>query len=116
MDLATLPLYVRAGAILPMDPVKQFTTEKSDAPLLFNVYPGSNGEFELYEDDGTSFDYKAGKFARFRASWNDAQRQFKLAYTTGTPFQGKREFEVRLAPSGARKALTFDGSEKTLRL
>jgi alpha-glucosidase/alpha-D-xyloside xylohydrolase len=115
VDLATLPLYVRAGAILPMGPVKQYTTEKSSEPLLFNVYPGADGEFELYEDDGTSFDYKSGKFTRLRASWNEAKRQFTLAASAGTPFQGARKLEVRLAPSGARKQLSFDGAEITLK-
>ncbi|HLZ50764.1 MAG TPA: TIM-barrel domain-containing protein [Candidatus Acidoferrum sp.] len=116
VDLATLPLYVRAGAIIPMGPVKQFTTEKSSEPLLFNVYPDADGAFEMYEDDGTSFDYKSGEFTRLRTSWNEGTRQFTLATSAGTPFRGARKFEVRLAPSGARKQLSFDGSEITLKL
>lgn len=116
VDLATLPLYVRAGAILPMGPVKQYTTEKTSEPLVFNVYPGADGEFELYEDDGTSFDYKSGKFTRLRTSWNEAKRQFTLAASAGAPFHGARKFEVRLAPSGARKPFSFDGAEITLKL
>ncbi|MHB8500602.1 MAG: glycoside hydrolase family 31 protein [Candidatus Acidiferrales bacterium] len=116
VDLTTLPLYVRAGAIIPMGPVKQYTTEKSAETLLFNVYPEADGEFELYEDDGTSFDYKSGKFTRLRASWNDAKRLFSLANSAGTPFHGARNFEVRLAPSGVKKSIIFDGGVKTLQL
>ncbi|HEV2445939.1 MAG TPA: TIM-barrel domain-containing protein, partial [Candidatus Sulfopaludibacter sp.] len=60
VDLETTPLYVRAGTILPMGPVKQFTEEKVDAPLEITIYPGANGTFLLYEDDGRSFDYRKG--------------------------------------------------------
>ena len=58
VDLATIPLYVRAGAILPMGPVKQYTGEQVDGPLTVHVYPGADGAFLLYEDDGQSFDYR----------------------------------------------------------
>jgi dienelactone hydrolase len=52
VDLATMPLYVRAGAILPLGPVKQYTEEVVDAPLTFVIYPGADGSFTWYEDDG----------------------------------------------------------------
>jgi len=115
VDLGTLPLYVRAGAIIPLGPVKQYTTEESREPLVFNVYPKANGEFVLYEDDGTSFDYSQGKFMRLRASWSEAQQQFRLSHVGGTRWsQGARKFEVRIATSGMRKRVTFDGNQKIL--
>src|SRR5262249_22952114 len=52
VDLATLPLYVRAGTILPLDPVRQYTGEKVDGPLTLIVHPGADGQATLYEDDG----------------------------------------------------------------
>src|SRR5262249_11958401 len=52
VDLATVPLYIRAGAILPMGPVRQYTGEEVDGPLSLRVYPGADGRFQLYEDDG----------------------------------------------------------------
>jgi len=61
VDLATMPLYVRAGAVVPMGPVKQYVDEPSDAPLEMVVYPGADGTSSLYEDDGRSFDYRQGK-------------------------------------------------------
>jgi alpha-glucosidase/alpha-D-xyloside xylohydrolase len=116
VDLATLPLYVRAGAIVPMGPAKQYTTEKSGEPLVFHVYPGADGEFDLYEDDGVTFDYKSGKFTRLRASWNDAQRQFILTHSGGEPLSSERKLEVRLASSGTQKPLAFNGTRTTLQL
>lgn len=116
VDLGTLPLYVRAGAILPLGPVKQYTTEKSNEPVVFHVYPGADGQFDLYEDDGTSFDYKKGKFTVLRASWSDAQRQFKLTHTGGEAISGGRKFAVRVAGSNVQKGVAFDGKEGKLQL
>ena len=116
VDLATLPLYVRAGAIIPLGPVKQYTTEKSNEPVVFRVYPGADGQCDLYEDDGTSFDYKNGKFTRLRANWNDGQRQFTLAHAGGEAPAAKRKFAVRLAGSTAEKAFVFDGKTSSVQL
>src|SRR5208282_4869904 len=58
VDLETMPLYVRAGAILPLDPVRQYTGEPVDQPTEIQVYPGADGGFLLYEDDGRSFNYR----------------------------------------------------------
>ena len=51
VDLSTMPLYVRAGSIIPMGPVKQYAAEKVDGPLTLLIYPGADA-FALYEDDG----------------------------------------------------------------
>jgi alpha-glucosidase len=62
--LSEMPLYVRAGAIVPMQPVVQDTNEKPDGPLQLRVYPGDNCHGSLYEDDGISFAYQKGDFLR----------------------------------------------------
>jgi alpha-glucosidase/alpha-D-xyloside xylohydrolase len=58
VDLATMPLYVRAGSIIPLGPVRQYVAEKVEGPLTLQVYPGANGAFTIYEDDGSTFDYR----------------------------------------------------------
>src|SRR5262249_45750291 len=73
-DLATLPLYVRAGTILPMGPVKQWTGEESNAPLTLRLYSGADGRFLLYEDDGISFAYRKGDWMGIDLGWNDRDR------------------------------------------
>src|SRR5439155_6015614 len=60
VDLETMPLYVRAGAIVPFGPVKQYAAEKAAGPLTMVIYPGADGAFDLFEDDGRSFDYERG--------------------------------------------------------
>jgi alpha-glucosidase/alpha-D-xyloside xylohydrolase len=62
VDLGTMPIYVRAGAVLPTGPVRQYTAEKVDGPLTLTVYPGAGGSGFLYEDDGETFDFRQGAF------------------------------------------------------
>ena len=71
-------MYVRAGSILPIGPVKQFTSEKSDGPLLLSIYPGADGSFLLYEDDGTSFNYRNGEWMGIQMGWSESRRTLQL--------------------------------------
>ena len=73
VDLETMPLHVRAGAIIPMGPMKQYVDEPVDAPLTVTIYPGADGAFELYEDDGKTFAHKKGDWMRLAMTWNDAR-------------------------------------------
>jgi len=83
-DLETMPLYVRAGSILPLGPVKQVTAEKLDAPLSISIYPGADAAFLLYEDDGTSFDYRRGEWMGIQMTWNDTRRTLGLSLAPGS--------------------------------
>jgi alpha-glucosidase (family GH31 glycosyl hydrolase) len=111
VDLATMPLYVRAGAIIPMGPVKQYTTEKVDGPLTLVVYPGANGEFALYEDDGTTFNFEKGESSRLRLTWNDSRRTLNLQLEKGSRVLARlpRKIEVRLVPEKNVRAVEFTG-------
>jgi alpha-glucosidase (family GH31 glycosyl hydrolase) len=118
VDLATLPLYVRAGAIIPKGPVRQYATEKVDEPVTFTVYPGSDGDFELYEDDGLTFDYEKGQFTRIRCAWNDHERRLTLSLAKDSQLEGpgRREFVVRKASEKAQHKLNFTGKPTSIRL
>jgi len=78
VDLETLPLYVKAGTILPIGPVKQHTQEASSEPLTLRIYPGADGTTSLYADDGITFGYLKGQFSRTLFTWNDQQRVLTL--------------------------------------
>ena len=108
VDLETIPIYVRAGAVLPMGPVKQYTAEKVDAPLTVAVYPGANGAFLLYEDAGNGFEYRHGGWTGIQMTWNDARRTLGLRLAAGSraPAAG-REIEVKMG--GATRNVTFTG-------
>ncbi len=79
-----LPLYLRAGAIVPAGPEQQYIGEKRDAPITLYVYAGANGRFSLYEDDGRSYGYERGEFARIPIAWNDATRTLAIGARSGS--------------------------------
>lgn len=118
IDLETIPLYVRAGAILPMGPVKQYTSEQVDGPLTVLIYPGSDGAFSLYEDDGNTFNYRRGEYMRVNFSWNDRRRRVSLRLENGSRMMGsaKRKFVLQLAGESRTRELLFSGRPVELKL
>jgi alpha-glucosidase (family GH31 glycosyl hydrolase) len=107
VDLETLPLYVRAGAIVPMGPLKQYTAEKVEGPITVTVYPGANGAFLLYEDDGSSFNYRKGEWMGLEMAWSDTRKTLAVKLAGGSKVLGKRELEIKLG--NLTRRATFDG-------
>jgi alpha-glucosidase/alpha-D-xyloside xylohydrolase len=118
VDLSTMPLYARAGSILPMGPVKQHTAEQVDGPLTLTVYPGADAAFSLYEDDGRSFEYRNGAWTGLRLTYADRERRLTLRLEEGSRLSrpSGRPIEVRVAGTRAARAVTFEGRELTIRL
>ncbi|HYE85451.1 MAG TPA: TIM-barrel domain-containing protein, partial [Vicinamibacterales bacterium] len=112
VDLATMPLHVRAGAILPMGPVKQYVDEAVDEPMRITIYPGADGAFTLYEDDGRTFAHKRGDFMRLLLQWNDATRTLSMALVSGSRMRAplSRPIDVRIAGSQATRRVVFTGT------
>jgi alpha-glucosidase (family GH31 glycosyl hydrolase) len=109
IDLETIPLYVRAGSILPMGPVKQFTSEKSDTPLELSIYPGADASFLLYEDDGTSFNYRNGEWMGIQLSWNDSRQTLRLELATGSRMLPPAPRGIELKLKGKTRSVKFAG-------
>ncbi len=111
VDLATMPLFVRAGTVLPMGPVKQYADEVVDAPLSLTVYPGADGTSILYDDDGKSFDHRRGEFMKVQMQWRDAAKLLILSLVPGSRMlpPGNRTFEVRLVGSNTLHRVDFRG-------
>jgi len=80
--LDEMPLYVRAGAILPMQPLTQNTAEKPDGPLQLRVYPGSDCRGSLYQDDGHTFAYQRGELLRVNYSCQVSPGSIAVTSTT----------------------------------
>jgi alpha-glucosidase/alpha-D-xyloside xylohydrolase len=110
VDLETMPLYVRAGTILPLGPAKQYTCEEVDQPLSIAIYPGSDASFLLYEDDGRSFNYRNGEWMGTDLHWTEADRTLTLRLSPGSrmlpPF--RRRIEVKLKQ--AVRTVDFNGA------
>ncbi len=117
VDLATIPLYVRAGAVIPMGPVKQYTEEKVDGPVRVVVYPGADGAFSMYEDDGKTFNYRKGEFMRVDMAWNDRGRRLSMRLGAGSKMMGpRRNFVVEVVGQSARREVVFEGRNVEVRL
>jgi alpha-D-xyloside xylohydrolase len=81
--LDILPLYIRAGSIVPFGPVMQYATEKPADPIELRVYRGADGQFTLYEDDNETYDYEKGKRSTIPISWNEAKRTLTIGQRAG---------------------------------
>ena len=116
VDLETTPLYVRAGAILPLGPVLQYVGEKSQQPLTLTVYPGADGQFLLYQDDGKSFGYRQGQWTGIQISWNDAARSLSMMLAPGSRTLAPLQRAIDVQIGGQRRQVSFDGRPVTIRL
>ena len=105
VDLASIPLYVRAGAILPIGPVRQYTDEASNEPVTLRIYPGADGRFAWYDDDGISYAYERGEFMRATCGWNDASRKLTIARDAAGRTPLPQTIRVELA--GSRESRTI---------
>jgi alpha-D-xyloside xylohydrolase len=79
----TIPLFVRAGSIVPMGPDLQYTGEKPADPIELRVYGGADGRFTLYEDEGDSYRYEKGVYATIPIQWNEANQTLTLGERSG---------------------------------
>ena len=118
VDLATMPIYVRAGAIIPVDPVRQYTSEPVKEPTTLKVFRGADGEYTLYEDDGISQEYLQGRGSWTRMVWNERTRQLTLepgAPRGATNVVSERTFRVQLLPEGTTRDVTYAGKRVDVR-
>jgi alpha-glucosidase/alpha-D-xyloside xylohydrolase len=117
VNLETMPLHVRAGSILPLGPIKQHVDEKVDAPLTLVVYPGADGAFTIYEDDGRTFEYRKGAWMGIETVWRNADRRLTLSLAPGSRMlpPARRAIEVRVAGEKSSKSAVFDGRRVEVR-
>lgn len=122
-----MPVYVKAGSIIPFGPEVQFSSEKPWDSLELRVYPGADADFILYEDDGVSYDYEKGLFTEIPFHWNEAERTLEIGTRSGSypGMLSSREFRVVLVsdgtepgdtPATATRTVSYDGSPVSIRL
>lgn len=78
-----IPLYVRAGSIVPMGPEMEWSTQKPEDPIELRVYRGADGQFTLYEDENDNYNYEKGTYATIPLSWNDATQTLTIGERKG---------------------------------
>jgi alpha-glucosidase/alpha-D-xyloside xylohydrolase len=118
VDLATLPIYARAGAIIPLDPVRQFTGQSVTAPTTLRVFPGADGSFTLYDDDGQSLRYRDSadpSLTFLHAKWSDRNHRLtlepdpRMKHWNG----GTRTFKVEVV-NGKSQEVRFRGASTSV--
>jgi alpha-D-xyloside xylohydrolase len=81
--LDRLPLYVRAGSILPLGPAMEWSTEKPADPIELRIYPGADGDFTLYEDENDNYNYEKGKYATIPMHWDSEKSTLTIGERKG---------------------------------
>ena len=108
-----IPVFVREGAIIPFGPEMEWSDEKPAELINLYIYSGSNGEFQLYEDEGTNYNYEQGKFATIQINYDDATRTVSFGKRQGS-FPGmlqKRRFCVVLITGDKHQPLNLENPE-----
>jgi alpha-glucosidase/alpha-D-xyloside xylohydrolase len=110
VDLQTMPLYVRSGAIIATGPVKQNTGESPDEPLRLTIYPGCDGKAVLYEDDGISLGHLRRDWRAYALDWREADRRLAISLVPGSrPLSEGRKFVAMIRNAHGGTSLTFKG-------
>ena len=115
--LDQVPMFVRAGSILPLGPEMQWVGEKSWDNLELRVYPGADGSFVLYEDEGDNYNYEKGIYSTITFQWNDKSKILTIGARQGS-YPGmlqQRQFTIVL-PDGQRQTVDYEGTQLQVKL
>jgi alpha-D-xyloside xylohydrolase len=107
-----IPLFIKEGAILPVGPEIQYTTQKPADPITLFVFAGKDGTFTLYEDENTNYNYEKGAYALIPFTYNDVSKTLLIGARKGQ-FEGmstKRTFNIVFITSSKPGKLKFDGT------
>ena len=113
--LDQVPMFVRAGSILPLGPEMQYVGEKTWNHLELHIYPGADGTFTLYEDEGDGYRYEEGIYTTITFHWNDKVRKLTIGQRKGQ-YPGmlqQRKFTI-IWPDGSSQVVAYDGNEITI--
>lgn len=109
--LEKIPLYVKAGSILPMGPAVEYPVQDVHPELTLHVYPGASGSFILYDDEGDSYRYEKGAFTETKLVWDDSSRTLTIGSRQGA-YDGMPQSQTyRVVLGNTEKTITVEGSD-----
>ena len=114
--LDRVPMFVRAGSILPLGPEMQYVGEKAWDNLEMRIYPGADAKFTLYEDEGDNYNYEQGYYSNIIFTWTDRSRTLHISARQGG-YKGMlldRKFTLVL-PDGTSRTIDYNGNETSVR-
>jgi len=107
-----MPLFVRAGSIVPIGPEIMYSDEKQPETITLFIYGGRDGSFTLYEDEGVNYNYEKGKYATISFTYHDADKTLEIGEREGT-FNGmlkERKFNIVYVDQENPKAMQGDAT------
>lgn len=111
IDIEKMPVFIKAGSILPLGPAKQYAAEKSDEPIALHIYSGADATFCLYEDEGINHNYESGAYSLIPLTWNEDKQTLTIGKRQGE-FEGmqqKRTFTI--VKGDAKKEVVYTGKK-----
>lgn len=117
VPLDGIPLYVRAGSLLPLGPVMQSTGQAPTDPLELRIYPGTDARFSLYEDDGTTYQYERGAASRIPFLWDNRRHVLTIGKRIGTIPQRLPHRHIHVVlPDGHSQDVLYTGTAQRVSL
>jgi alpha-D-xyloside xylohydrolase len=114
--LNRVPMFVRAGSILPLGPEMQYVGELPWDNIELRIYPGNDASFTLYEDEGDSYHYEQGVYSTIMFQWNDKSSSLTIGGRNGKyPGMLERRFFTIVLPDGRQQRVEYDGSPMTVK-
>jgi alpha-D-xyloside xylohydrolase len=115
ISMEAIPVFAKAGSIIPVGAVRQSVTEKESEPLTLNIYPGSDAIFHLYEDEGDNMNYMSLQRNIIEMRWEDSARKLIIEHRQGH-FDGMQEIRTfNIAVEGTVKTIRYDGNKTVVR-
>lgn len=118
VDMEKIPLFVKAGSIIPFGPVKQYTSQEEgeNESLEIRIYPGADASFMIYEDEGNNYNYEKGQFSTIELNWNDAKKELEIGKRKGVfpGMKGKRTFNIVLVSPQSGVGISTSSSGVTV--
>ncbi len=125
--LEKIPLFVKAGSILPLGPEKQYAAQPTDTPWEIRIYPGADASFTIYEDEGDNYNCEKGEFSTFTLTWNDAEKTLEIGNRKGSFAGMKQERMLNIVvvtpqqgtgskPSAPVKTITYSGTPQQIQI
>lgn len=114
--ISTIPLFIKAGSIIPLGPLQQYVDEHKDGVVELRIYPGANGKFTLYDDEGDNYNYERQQYSTIDLTWNNALKTLTIHKRKGNyPGMLKaRTFKIAIVKEGVNTDIVSASNYKTI--